>query len=280
MKHREYSWKSSNGIALFGQSWIPEGHHRAIINYVHGFKDHSSRFEKWALRLTENGYGVLAIDLRGHGRSDGRRGYAPGFGSYIKDVLVLCQKAKEMFGDTPHILYGHSLGGSIVANYLISENLLPAAAVIASPWFTLAIKPPMIKLALAQVIRFLAPGLLVSSNLNAQGLSHDKKVVEEYLNDPLVHNSILPRLFFEIEQNGIKASKSIYKINVPLLVMHGTADPITSFRQSRDFILNAGTRTTFKEWPGSFHELHNDTAEKEVFNFLLQWLSKQNGVIS
>jgi alpha-beta hydrolase superfamily lysophospholipase len=280
MVHRAYNWKSNDGISLFGQSWMPEGTPRALINYVHGFKDHSSRFEKWALRLTDNGYGVIAIDLRGHGRSEGRRGYATGFGSYVQDVSVLCQRARELFGNSPQILYGQSLGGSIVANYLISESLLPAASVITSPWFTLTHKPPMLKMTLAKAVRFLLPGLLVSSDLDAAGLSHDKEVIAQYLHDPLVHNSILPRLFFEIEQNGIKASKSIYKINVPLLVMHGTDDPITSFRQTRDFVMNAGNLTTFKEWPGAYHELHNDTDEKEVFIFLLQWLNKQISEIS
>jgi acylglycerol lipase len=275
MVHHEYSWKSNNGISLFGQSWMPEGSPRAVINYVHGFRDHSGRFEKWALRLTGNDYGVIAIDLRGHGRSEGRRGYAAGFDSYVKDVLVLCSRARDLFGNSPHILYGHSLGGNIVANYLISERILPAACVISSPWFTLANKPPILKLTLARVARFLVPGLLVSSNLDTEGLSHNKEVVEQYLNDPLVHNSILPRLFFEIELNGIKASKSIYKINIPLLVMHGAADRITSIRKTRDFVINAGNLTTFKEWPDAYHELHNDTDEKEVFDFLLQWLNKQ-----
>ena len=103
-----------------------------------------------------------------------------------------------------------------------------------------------------------------------------RQVVDEYLHDPLVHNSILPRLFFEIEQNGIKASRSIYKINIPLLVMHGTADRITSFRQTRNFVMNAGNLTTFKEWPGAYHELHNDANEKEVFNFLLAMAQQAN----
>lgn len=280
MVHSQYNWKSSDGLMLFGQSWMPDCSPLAVINYVHGFRDHSSRFEKWALRLTENGYGVIAIDLRGHGRSEGRRGYAPGFGSYIKDVKLLCQKSRELYGNSRQILYGHSLGGNIVTNYLITENLLPAAAILTSPWYTLAFKPSVFKLVLAHVMRFLAPGVTVASDLDAKSLSHNSEVVNAYLSDPLVHNSILPRLFFEIEINGIKASRSIYKINIPLLVMHGTADRITSFRLTRDFVMNAGKCTTFKEWPGGFHELHNDTGEKEVFAYLLQWLGKQNGSVS
>jgi len=274
MVHHQYSWESDDQLTLFGQSWMPATTPRAVINYIHGFKDHSARFEKWATRFTEHGYGLIAIDLRGHGRSEGRRGSAPGFKSYLKDVRVLRHHARTLFGNVPHILYGHSLGGNIVANYLISENLLPEAAVITSPWFTLVTRPSMFKLAMANIVRYALPGVLVKSELDAGGLSHNKVVAEEYLHDPLVHNSILPRLFFEIEENGKRASRSIYKINVPLLVMHGTADPISSIRLTRDFVLNAGNLTTYREWPGAFHELHNETMEKEVFNYVLEWLNR------
>jgi alpha-beta hydrolase superfamily lysophospholipase len=86
---------------------------------------------------------------------------------------------------------------------------------------------------------------------------------------------ISPRLYFAIEEYGLKASRSIYKINVPLLVMHGSADPITSCKQTRSFVMNAGNLTTYKEWPDSYHELHNDTMADDVFRFLVDWLNKQ-----
>jgi acylglycerol lipase len=274
MVHNEYSWKTYDRISLYGQSWMPHDRPRAIINYVHGFKDHSGRFQHWAMRLVENGYGVMAIDLRGHGRSSGRRGAAAGFGSYLKDVLLLRQKAQELYDDVPHVLYGHSLGGSIVVNYLISQNYMPHAAVITSPWFTLTTRPSLFLMAFAQVARYALPGLLVRSELDPSYLSRDPNIAKEYESDPLVHNSILPALYFDIEAHGLKASRSIYKINIPLLVMHGTDDQITSYKQTCSFVMNAGVRTTFKDWPGGYHELQNDICEKEVFSFLLQWLSR------
>ena len=87
----------------------------------------------------------------------------------------------------------------------------------------------------------------------------------------------MPRLFFEIEENGKKAARSIYKINIPILVMQGTADPITSFKLTAEFVRNAGSHTTFREWPGAFHELHNETNETEVFAFVHQWLNTITG---
>jgi alpha-beta hydrolase superfamily lysophospholipase len=275
LSHGEYKWPSYDGLMLYAQSWMPAKKPRGIVNYIHGFKDHSNRFSKWAEKLTREGFGVMAIDLRGHGRSEGRRGYAPSFDHYLKDVQELCVQSRKKYDDIPQFLYGHSLGGNIVTNYLIRGLDLPDAAIITSPWFTLSFKPTMITLSAATIMRYLLPFVMIPSNLDPKGLSHDPRVVADYLNDPLVHNKISPRLFFEIEERGLKASRSIYKINIPLLVMHGAADPITSCRQTRAFVMNAGKRTTYKEWSGCFHELHNDTQSEEVFLFLVNWLNNQ-----
>jgi acylglycerol lipase len=273
--HHEYSWTSADGLKLFAQSWMPRGNPRAIINYVHGFKDHSNRFSHWAIKLTKEGFGVMAIDLRGHGRSEGRRGYADSFERYLQDAGVLCNYSRRNYPNIPRILYGHSLGGSIVTNYLISGMELPDAAVITSPWFKLAFRPSLIARTMAVVLRYTLPGILVRSDLDTMGLSRDPKIGENYLKDPLVHNRISPKLFLAIEKNGAKASHSIYKINIPLLVMHGTADIITSFRQTKAFVMHAGDRTMFKEWPGCQHELHNEICADEIFSFLVFWLNKQ-----
>lgn len=273
--HREYSWNSADGLKLFAQSWMPHSNPRAIINYVHGFKDHSNRFSHWAIKLAKEGFGVIAIDLRGHGRSGGRRGYADSFERYLQDVSVLCNYSRENYPNIRQILYGHSLGGNLVTNYLISGRKLPHAAVITSPWFRLAFQPSLITRAMAFLLRYTLPGILVRSDLDVKGLSRDPKTGEDYVKDPLVHNKISPKLFFAIEKNGAYASHSIYKINIPLLVMHGTADSITSFRQTRSFVLNAGCRTLFKEWPGCQHELHNELCADEIFAFLVLWLNEQ-----
>lgn len=278
MIHNEYEWQGKDGTRLYAQSWMPDGNAHAIINYIHGFKDHSDRFAHWAERFTTHGYGIAAIDLRGHGRSGGKRGYAKGFESFIGDTAVLMENSARIFGkDRRHILYGHSLGGNIVTNYLMSDNPQPDAGIITSPWFALSLKPSWFKMLMAQIVRRLLPGITVASDIDVRSLSRNENVVKQYLNDPMVHNFIRPKLFLEIEQYGLKASRNIYKINIPLLVMHGTADRITSFRVTRNFVMNSSRLTTFRKWTDAYHELHNDVCEQEVFSYVLGWLDKQTG---
>ncbi len=100
-------------------------------------------FPHWAIKLAREGFGVIAVDLRGHGRSEGRRGYADSFDRYLQDVRVLCDFSRNHYPGIRQFLYGHSLGGNIVTNYLISGRQLPHAAIITSPWFKLAFEPSL-----------------------------------------------------------------------------------------------------------------------------------------
>ena len=85
MKHKEYRWKSYDGLELFGQTWTNGGKPKAVINLVHSHGEHSGIYEDFVKDLTDNNYYVVSLDLRGHGRSEGRRGYASSYRKLIKD---------------------------------------------------------------------------------------------------------------------------------------------------------------------------------------------------
>lgn len=272
--HREYNWNAFDGLALYGQSWSPAAP-KALICLVHGFNDHTARFDSWSRRLAAEGFAVAAVDLRGHGRSGGRRGYARCYHFLLEDIRVLMNNARALFPDLPLVLYGHSMGGNLVTNYLLAEKDIPHAAVITSPWFTLTRQPPLMTMIGATILRILLPFMVVKSDIDANGLSRNPAVVKAYVDDPLVHNLIQPNLFFSVEEQGLRASRHIYKINIPLLVMHGSADAITSVNQTRSFVQNAGPLTTYIEWPGCSHELHNDLQADAVFASLTEWLTRQ-----
>jgi alpha-beta hydrolase superfamily lysophospholipase len=119
------------------------------------------------------------------------------------------------------------------------------------------------------------PWVRAKSDIKAEYISRELREVHLYKNDRLIHNKISLGLFRNAYQKGIVAKQSIYKINVPLLVMHGSDDQITSCRASRDFINNASEKTTFVEWEGCYHELHHDIDRDKVFAQLIEWIDNQ-----
>jgi len=273
IKHRTYNWTTKrNNRTIFGQCWKPEKESHKTILFIHGLGEHSGRYTRWAHLFVEKGYNFISFDLRGHGKSGGKRGHIKSINAVLKDIDFLFSKAKRLIPDSKFILYGQGMGGNLVANHVIKNNYPLKAVIITSPWLKLFNEPPYAFYNIVFFLQKIFPKLTISSGLNADQLTHDTEIVREYLRDPLVHNRISLRLFKEIHESGIYASRNIYKINPPLLIMHGSEDTITSISTSKNFVMNTSRKIHFKPWEGLYHELHNEFNYQEVFDYIIHWL--------
>lgn len=276
MKHHQYDWYSKDGRKLFGQAWQPEVVGNVTIMMVHGLGEHSGRYERWAGLFVENGYNFIAVDLRGHGNSEGKRGHAKSLDKLLDDVDILIRETEKIFPDSKKVLYGHSMGGNLALNHVIIRNHPLDALIVTSPWLSLTNPPNQFVIQLAEFLKKFFPGLLLSDGLNADDISHDPEVIRKYEKDPLVHNRISLKLFSEVYKAGYFALRNVYKINSPFLIMHGTQDQITDPKSSENYVLNTNHNTHLKLWEGQYHELHNELIYKDVFNFILDWLKSYN----
>jgi len=278
MNYQSTTYASYDGIKLSGYLWKPETKPKALINLVHGFGEYSERYSHWAELFVKNGYAVHAIDYRGHGKSDGKRGYIHSFDDYLSDIDVLVHESEKMFSEIPQFIYGHSLGGNIVTNYILRRENCFKGAVISSPWYKLAIIPSTITLFFAKTIKGIFPKFTQKANLDVKGISHDQQVINNYIKDPLVHEKISVRMFFEIFNAGKWVLENAGRLKNPLLIQHGNADKITSFHASKEFADRAKSLNkdiTFKEWDGMYHELHNELEYEKVFRFVAEWIENQ-----
>jgi acylglycerol lipase len=78
---------------LYGQSWRSTDL-RAVVVIVHGYAEHSGRYQWAALELVNRGFAVYAIDLRGHGKSSGAGYFVPSFDDYLSDLATFLQQVK------------------------------------------------------------------------------------------------------------------------------------------------------------------------------------------
>jgi len=276
MKHTEYNWKSFDGLNFFAQLWSNDNKPKAIINLIHGIGEHSSRYEHWAKYFVDNNFFVLTFDMRGHGKSDGKQGYIPNYEAILKDIDLILEKSNEMFPDTPNFLYGHSLGGNFVLNYLLSrKNKKIHGAIVTSPWIKLAFEPPKFQISAGKLIKKIAPGFIQNTNLKVEDISRDKNVVDKYKNDKLVHKKISIQLFFDAYNKGLFALENADKIPYKTLLMHGESDNITSHKASKELSEKNLHKITFKLWDKCFHELHNEPIKDEVADFIITWINQQ-----
>ena len=278
MKNTILNWKSNDGLEIFGQKWenetIPA---KAVICLVHGFGEHSSRYDHVAQFFTDNNYAVIAYDHRGHGRSGGKKGHFVSYDEFMNDVENLVKQADANFPNLPKILYGHSMGGNVVANYAIKRNPKVAGVILSSPFFNTAFQPPAIKLAAGRLMRNLIPGFSLPSGLDVNSISRDKEVVKKYSEDPMVFDSISSKMGIELLEFGQEAINNAAQLKLPTLVFHGTADLLTSFESTKQFVANAGSNITFIPYEGLYHECHNEPEKELVLKNILIWCNNLVG---
>jgi alpha-beta hydrolase superfamily lysophospholipase len=269
----EFNIKLHNGQILNGMVQSPGENTKAVIIMVHGLGEHIQRYNYWAELFKKEGIGFLGVDLPGHGNSQGHRGSIKSYSLLFEMLDILLKSCNQTFPGCPVYIYGHSLGGGIVLDYLVRRNPKIKGAIVTSPWLRLSFEPPKSKVFLASLVKHLMPGLIQPSGLNVNHISHDMNVVEKYKNDPLVHDKISVALFDGAMTSARYSLTHASELKVHTLILHGSDDMITSPEGSKEFAGKTNL-VEFKIWDGGFHELHNEPFKEEVFKYILNWIRR------
>lgn len=269
----DFNIKLRNGQILKGIIQSPGENTKAVIVLVHGLGEHIQRYNQWADRFKAEDFAFVGVDLPGHGRSSGRRGNIKNYELLREMIDILLRTVSNTFPGIPVYLYGHSMGGGIVLDYLIRKNPKIQGAIVTSPWIRLSFQPSNMKLIMASVLKHIIPGLVQSSGLDVTHLSHNETISEVYEKDPLVHGRISVSLFVNTVSAGEHSLKHATDLKVPTLLLHGSDDRICSPEASREFA-SKSPMVDLKIWDGGYHELHNEPFKDEVFKYILNWLMR------
>lgn len=272
MQHSEYTWRSKTGTGVFGQSWLVENP-KAVVGIIHGMGEHAGRYNYLIDALNAAQISVVGYDQFGHGKTEGKRGHVASYDMLLGCVGELTTKMVELVPAKPTFLFGHSMGGNVLLNYLIKRNPKINGAIISAPWLKLAFDPPAIQVKLARLVSGILPGLVQSSKLDVNAISKDPKEVQRYVNDPLVHDKISTAFFVGVHDQGLWALEHATELKTPILLYHGTADLLTSHEASKSFAEKATGDVTFKSLDGFYHESHNEPEREELFKMILEWIS-------
>ena len=248
------------------------GTSNAFIVLIHGLGEHSGRFEVWARKFNAYNYAVCVLDLPGHGLSYGKRGYIHKFSDFYKVIDLFIEQVRKDFPEKSITLYGHSMGGNILTNYVLKRKPAVKAMILSSPWLKLAVKPNVFKYFLSKLMYKIYPQFHDKTNLNPAFISRIPEEIEKYKADKLVHGRITPALFFPLYLKGIKMVERAKEFYLPTLVFHGSEDNLTSHDASRKFA-SGNDKMDFISMEGGYHELHHDICREELFEKIIDWLS-------
>ena len=260
---------------LFWRSWLPAGEMRAYIVLVHGLGEHSGRYEHVARHFTERGFGIYTLDHYGHGKSDGHPGFVQRFSVYADGIRALMAMAREQQPELPAYLLGHSMGGLIAASMLPRHQDEFVACILSGPALKTDAAPPAIVLLLNRILSAILPTLPMIQ-LDATAVSRDPAVVGAYVRDPLVfHGKLTSRLIAEMTSAMDNTLASAPAVTLPILLLHGEADTLTSPSGSVEYHANAGSGDkTLKLYPGLYHEIFNEPEKDEVLADASSWIEE------
>jgi acylglycerol lipase len=269
----EDTFAGAQGVRLFERRWTPPGQARAAFVLVHGIKDHSGRYEELANALAQQGVAVRAFDLRGHGKSEGKRVAIRSFDEYLEDLDLAVARARKAHPEKPLFLFGHSMGGAIATLYTIARRPDLAGLVLSAPALKPGghISPSLIRI--TKALGVLLPGLRVFKPTNEM-YSRDPAVAAGMAADPLVFQTPgSARLAAQLLKAMERIEAHMGEVSVPLLVLHGTGDRLTDPDGSRQLVARAAsTDKTLKIFEGSHHDLAHEPEHGQFVRDIVDWV--------
>jgi alpha-beta hydrolase superfamily lysophospholipase len=277
IKHDEgaLTQRAVPGPALYFLSTMPEGTPKAVVGILHGYADHAARYAHVMDRWAGKGIASVAIDMRGHGRATGPRGYCARFDEFLDDAAELARLVADRGSGAPPFLFGHSFGGLVASMSAMESPRSWRGLLMSSPYFGLALEAPPIKVFAGRIASRLVPKLGLPSGLKGSDCTHDPERARAYDADPLGFKNVTARWFTETVKAQARAIARASSLTMPLYVMPGGADPIAKTADAKRFFDAAGSKDkTWDERPGLFHEVLNEPEWPELTDKLGAWILK------
>jgi len=273
MKHTEAEFTGCEGNSLYYQNWLPAGKPKAVLIIVHGLAEHSGRYKNVIDYFVPRGYAAYTFDNRGHGKSEGKRGYIERFSCYIDDLALFLDLVRSKHPENMIFIIGHSIGATIAATFAINHqdefNGLILSGTVIKPGISLS----RAKITMANLLSYILPKVGVD-RINVSTISRDKAVVDAYINDPLVYKGkISARLSAELIKAMQSLTHQMPQIKLSVLIMHGTEDRLSDPEGSRILYQRVSSiDKTLKLYSGFYHEIYNEPECEQVFITVEEWL--------
>lgn len=267
------SIKSADGTKLAYRAW-PKAGANITFAVVHGLGEHAGRYARFAEAMANHGMSTCALDLRGHGESEGQRGHVDSWSQWTDDVSAFVNHVEGLAG-TEVVPLGHSFGGAALLSTVLSGKLPNSKRfAVSSPALKLRLQAPAWKTAVAPFASKIVPRLALDNEVDPAAVSRIPEVVAAYRDDPLVHSRISSRMYTEWQNATVDILARAAQIKIPFLILAGTADPLIDPEGSRRLHELAPSLSELHLLDGRYHEPFNDLGSDEVFQVVADWVHR------
>jgi len=262
----------ASGQTLSYRVWQPQ-RASGLVVIIHGFGEHGGRYHHVAQALAGAGLCVAAPDLRGHGRSGGRRGEVADVARCAEELQRFTEQVLvPRAGVERYAVFGHSFGGLVAIHWALRQPPQLRRLVVQSPLLEVGFPLPWGKQVAAALLSRLWPTAALPMGLDVTRLSHDPAVIEAYRSDPLVHHVMTAGTYRSILQARDAALARAAAIGSPVLLLCGAQDQIISVPTALRWFERLACEKRQVVFPDCYHELHHERVLGDVLELVRAWV--------
>lgn len=261
---------------LLYRTWKPENESRRALILIHRGHEHSGRLQDLVDRLKLPDFWAFSWDNRGHGKSPGRRGFAPSYSALVRDLDCFVRHICATHGLEPHniALVANSVG-AVTASAWAHDYAPPIRCMaLAAPAFRIRLYLPA-AIPLLRLWLRLKPDAVISSYVKSKLLTHDPEQIAAYDADELITRDISVNILLGLHDAASRVMRDAGAISTPTLVLSAGSDWVVKNAAQRLFFRNLSSPVKQMEsYPGFFHailfEQERDAPIIRIRNFVLQ----------
>lgn len=281
MKRSESFFRGYDQTKLYLQKWDASNSCGTIL-ITHGQAEHSDCYNRLidGFQKSEQGknWSFIGWDMRGHGKSEGVRGYAKDVDEYVLDYHLFLEECLRIDSvkNKPVILLAHSMGG-LVQSCALREKKYDQfnAQVLSSPLFGVSVPVPVWKDSGSEILNSLLPKLTLGNEIKNEQLTRDPEVIKEYEQDTYRHGKISAGVYLGFKREFERIITTAGSITLPTLLHISDNDPVVSTAQAKVFFDNlAATDKELKIYEGGTHELYNDIVREDVYKLVIDFCNR------
>ena len=262
----EQTFLSWDGTPIFYRAWIPGGGCGKALLLFHRGHEHSGRWDETVAGLGLDGVAVFAWDQRGHGRSPGERGRAPGIGAVIKDADCFARHVASAHGIAPQktAVLASSVGAVVAAAWVHDFAPPIAGLVLAAPALRVRLYVPL-AIPFLRLRERVRAGGTIKSYVKSRMLTHDALQAQAYDADPLIFRQIAINLLLDLHDTGNRLVADAGAIRTPTLLLSAGRDWVVDLSAQKKFFRNLGSPIKQMEvYDGFYHSLFSESGRQRV----------------
>ena len=266
----EQKVSAEDGLLLNFYSWEPKEAKAAVV-ISHGWSEHAGRYHEVANWFTLHGYAVYALDHRGHGKSEGKRGHVRRWTDYARDLELLRSTVKH----EKQYLLGHSMGGMIAILHALQYPEQFSALALSGPASDVSIPVSSFNRFLSNTMSSWFPRLTITNDIDPNIVCSDPQVVADYVSDPFTHGKVTTRWFSEYMNTVERVKQQAQQISTPIAIWHGEGDALVEPWVSEEFFNRLTTpHKKRKLVPDTLHEILLEPSWPETTQEMKNWLEQ------